>query len=209
MKKILYLFLILLIMLSQDMILNAEGINTGLDGEKTERQREREIKLIPIYEKYYKNGTDFRKLSIEESMLLLKYSGSIDSKGIGDSGTKSLIRQAFENIADSEKLLEELFIISETKAGKVYALLGLKCLNKTLYEKYLEEIDLEEMVGVQEGCLGFGEKIGDLLNSWSARICILTNKETISKSDSEVITIKNTLIQSIIENKSLNKKTQD
>ena len=205
MKKILCMLVVIMVMLFQAAIINAAEISE----QELKRQKEREAILQPIFEKYNKNKISFRNLTTDESMILLKYSNGVDSSGVGIAGSKTLTRRAFENIVYSEELLTELFLTSETGAGKAYALLGMKCLNEKLYKEYRGKIDLEQIIGMRIGCIGMGMTIGSILESDFDVECSTVKKTPVVEFETGKVIINDEFdsLPKDKENKFLNKKT--
>ncbi|MCP1226426.1 hypothetical protein [Sebaldella sp. S0638] len=207
MEKKLKIILVILVMLFKVVIINA----TQISEQESKKQKERETILQSIYEKYNENKVSFRNLTIDESMILLKNSNGVDSSGVGIAGEKPLTRWAFENISYSEELLTELFLTSETVAGKVYALLGMKCLDEKLYEEYREKINLEQIVGTQIGCMVMGMSVEGILESgFDVECSVIKNTPTVELETGKIIINDEfDLLPEDKENKFLNKKTLD
>ena len=205
MRKKTRMIVVITVMLFQAVIINA----TEIDKQELKKQKEREKILRPIYEKYNENKVSFRNLTIDESMILLKNSNGVDSAGVGIAGRKTLNRRAFENISYSEELLTELFLTSETVAGKVYALLGMKCLDGKLYEEYREKMNLEQIVGAQIGCMGMGMSVEGILESGFDVECSVVKHPPVVELETGKLIINDEFdsLPEDKENKFLNKKT--
>ena len=205
MRKKIRIIVVIMVMLFQVVIINA----TEIDKQELKKQKEKEIILQVIYEKYNENKVSFRNLTIDESMVLLKNSNGVDSSGVGIAGKKTLTRRAFENISYSEELLTELFLTSETVAGKVYALLGMKCLDEKLYGEYREKINPEQIVGARIGCMGMGMSIGGILESGFDVECSIIKQTPAVELETGKIIINDEFdsLPEDKENKFLNKKT--
>ena len=138
MKKILFLLILVMSVIS-----NAKNLET-------------------IYEKY--RSGNYEKMTEEDAVEILKNADSIDGERVGYDNSVTLTRYAYKKIRNTENLLEKVFVESETNEGKVYALLGLWYLNKGLYNKYHNLIDLDSYIDVfPGGCIGSSVKIGDYL----------------------------------------------
>ena len=181
MKKKLLLILLSMIFVFSSFVSNAETII----------KKPEYLKLI--YKKYYEDRIDFNKMTKVEALLILEYADSVDNHSTGYSGSVSLQRYAYYLLAGepftnwnlyvpngysfsneleseknkeskkSEKFLTSLFLNAKTNEGKVYALMGLSTINLELYEKYYEQMDLEDSISTLSGCLGNSKKIGDFL----------------------------------------------
>jgi hypothetical protein len=122
-------------------------------------------KLKSIHKKYYEDKIKYEEMTNEEALLILKYAESVDSEYTGFGGSVSLQRYAFKKLRKSEKLLEDLFLNSETNEGKVYALSGLAGINKELYEKYYNQTDLNLLIRTLSGCMVSETEIGKYLTT--------------------------------------------
>lgn len=84
-----------------------------------------------------------------------------DESGMLSNLTSSFILVLSEK--KPEKQFVDIFIKGKTIEAKIYALLGLFSLNREKYYTYMEHLNGDEIVLVQEGCLIFDVRVSDIL----------------------------------------------
>ncbi len=84
-----------------------------------------------------------------------------DESGMLSNLTSSFILVLSEK--NPEKQFVDIFIKGKTNEAKIYALLGLFSLNREKYYTYMEQLNGDGIVLVQEGCLIFEVRVSDIL----------------------------------------------
>ena len=96
----------------------------------------------------------------------LQNAGSFAMGGIGIAGTMSAGERALRQILaqpDAVSRLEGMFS-NASSAGKLYALLGLRKLDRSAYERAVEKVrSIDGEVGTAHGCILSRENFRDLL----------------------------------------------